>query len=104
MPRPPAAAAGAGRPCAVSAARRAAEPGPRLLSDGAPGPGRAAALPGGDPSALGAPRGAGWGALGWGFPGGTSLVGKLMGFHDSVGFHMGFDEIYNGRTMEEPCC
>jgi len=54
MPRPPAAAAGAGRPCAVSAERRAAEPGPRLLPDGAPGPGRAAAVPGGDPSALGA--------------------------------------------------
>ena len=61
MPRPPAAAAGAGRPCAVSAERRAAEPGPRLLPDGAPGPGRAAAVPGGDPSALGA-----LGALGWG--------------------------------------
>ena len=54
MPRPPAAAAGAGRPCAVSAERRAAEPGPRLLPEGAPGPGRAAAVPGGDPSALGA--------------------------------------------------
>ena len=48
VPGPPAAAAGAGRPCAAPE-RRAAGPGPRLLRDAAPGAGRAAAVPGGDP-------------------------------------------------------